>query len=379
MRKLALILLVVLLHACEQASPFDVRQELVSTLKSQSSFAVSERFEWQRFGALDNGPWNEFVDKEQVITFQNNRYLVDHSIDIETNNNRVIERTLLQGQSYKNIYSRNAAMLINRQWYNLELPLINQVGLGSLDPVAVITELLYNNNEWYTKSDTGVTGDIRTHRFVVATISDTVFRQLFEHTVMPHVDVPYRYTVTAEIEFDEDYRIASIDFDLTRLLREYRDYFTVQQGATIFSLSSRYQLTYHSYNNVLVPNLPSGINFQPSAVSFANLNASNEESDWLEATVTLDEAGALQVELRMLRPARLLLVEVHGIQDERTVYMRQQQFVAVTKDQLLSLPPIDTSELSRMVISIRLMDQRISRVISETIDVTSQFLSPNED
>jgi hypothetical protein len=336
MKKILVLVIVLLLGACEQASPFDIRQELVSTLKSQSSFVVSERFEWQRFGVLNEGPWNEFVEKDHAITFQNNRYLVDHSIDIETNNNRVMERTLFQAQSYKNIYSRDAAVRINRQWYNLDLPLINPVGLGSLDPVAVVTELLYSNIEWYTKSETGVTGDTRTHRFAVVTISDTVFRQLFEHTVMPHVDVPYRYTVTAELAFGDDYRITSIDFDLTRLLREYRDYFTVQQGATILSLSGRYQLQYHSYNNVVVPNLPSGVTLQPTTESFSDLESVVEQSDWLAVSIRSEDHG-LQITGTMLRPARLLLIEVQGLKDERTSFLTQQQFVSLKKQSNLNV------------------------------------------
>jgi hypothetical protein len=377
MKKILVLLLVLLLGACEQASPFDIRQELVSTLKSQSSFVVSERFEWQRFGVLNEGPWNEFVEKDHAITFQNNRYLVDHSIDIETNNNRVMERTLFQAQSYKNIYSRDAAVRINRQWYNLDLPLINPVGLGSLDPVAVVTELLYSNIEWYTKSETGVTGDTRTHRFAVVTISDTVFRQLFEHTVMPHVDVPYRYTVTAELAFGDDYRITSIDFDLTRLLREYRDYFTVQQGATILSLSGRYQLQYHSYNNVVVPNLPSGVTLQPTTESFSDLESVVEQSDWLAVSIRSEDHG-LQITGTMLRPARLLLIEVQGLKDERTSFLTQQQFVSLKSNQTLTLPAFDASEFSRLIISIRVIDQRTSRVISETFDVTALFLSQIE-
>jgi hypothetical protein len=377
MKKILVLVIVLLLGACEQASPFDIRQELVSTLKSQSSFVVSERFEWQRFGVLNEGPWNEFVEKDHAITFQNNRYLVDHSIDIETNNNRVMERTLFQAQSYKNIYSRDAAVRINRQWYNLDLPLINPVGLGSLDPVAVVTELLYSNIEWYTKSETGVTGDTRTHRFAVVTISDTVFRQLFEHTVMPHVDVPYRYTVTAELAFGDDYRITSIDFDLTRLLREYRDYFTVQQGATILSLSGRYQLQYHSYNNVVVPNLPSGVTLQPTTESFSDLESVVEQSDWLAVSIRSEDHG-LQITGTMLRPARLLLIEVQGLKDERTSFLTQQQFVSLKNNQTLTLPAFDASEFSRLIISIRVIDQRTSRVISETFDVTALFLSQIE-
>lgn len=374
MKKAIIVLLMVWLSACEQAPPFDIRQELVSTLKSQSSFVVSERFEWQRFGVLNEGPWNEFVDKEQAITFQNNRYLVEHSIDVETNNNRVIERTLFQAQSYKNIYSRDAAVRINRQWYNLDLPVINPIGLGSLDPVAVVTELLYSNIEWYTKSDTGVTGDTRTHRYAVVTISDTVFRALFEHTVLPHVEVPYRYTVTAELAFDDAYRITSIEFDLTRLLREYRDYFTVQQSATILSLFGRYHLTYHSYNNVVVPNLPSGVNLQPTSESISDLEAVIDQSEWL--TITMDhEDQWLSIEVTNQRPVRLLLVEVQGLTDERTSFLTQEQFVSLQGNQILRLPAFDASEFSRLILSLRLIDQQSSRVISETIDLTALLLN----
>lgn len=375
MKRLALLIMVLLLSACEQAPPFNIRQELVSTLKSQSSFVVAEQFDWQRFGVLEEGPWNEFVEKDHAITFQNNRYLVDHSIDIETNNNRVIERTLFQAQSYKNIYSRDAAVRVNRQWYNLELPLINQVGLGSLDPVTVVTDLLYNNIEWYTKSDTGVTGDIRTHRFVVVTISDTVFRQLFEHTVLPHIDVPYRYTVTAELAFDDDYRITNIEFDLSRLLREYRDYYTVQQGATIISLSGRYHLTYHSYNNVVVPNLPTGVPLQPSNESISDLENTMDQSAWFDVNVELRD-NQWHIDLTMLRPARLMLVEIQGLQDERTAGFNQQQFVALRQNQVIPLSPLDDIDIARLLISIRLLDQRSSQVVSETLDVTPLVLDP---
>lgn len=377
MKRLVLLIVVLLLSACEQASPFDIRQELVSTLKSQSSFVVSERFEWQRFGVLEEGPWNEFVEKEHAITFQNNRYLVDHSIDIETNNNRVIERTLFQAQSYKNIYSRDAAVRINRQWYNVNLPLINPMGLGSLDPVAVVTELLYNNIEWYTKSDAGVTGDIRTHRFIVVTVSDVVFRQLFDHTVMPHVDVPYRYTVTAELAFGDDYRITSIDFDLSRLLREYRDYYTVQQGATILSLSGRYQLQYHSYNNVVVPNLPSGVTLQPSSESISDMENVMDQSEWLGVSIGLED-NQLLINLTMVRPARLVLVEVQGFEEERTTLLRQHQFVSLSRNQVIALPALDEVDIARLIVSIRLIDQRSSRVISETIDVTALLRNQNQ-
>ncbi len=378
MKKVYVVLLLLFLAACETRSTLDIRQELLTTLKAQSSFVVSERFEWQRFATKEGGPWNEFVEKENDITFQNNRYLVDHMIDIETNNNRVIDRTLFQATSYKNIYSRDAAVRINRQWYNLDLPLINTMGLGTLDPITVVNDLLYSNNEIYYKSDTGVTGDIRSFRYAVVTISDDVFRRLFSHTVLPHVSVPYSYKVTAEIAFDDDYKITSIEFDFNRLIREYRDYYTVQQGATILSLTGSYRLTYGSYNNVVVPNLPTGRTLQPSNNSIADFEDTKEFSNWIDASFVSDDEGEV-INIIMLRPARLVLIEVQGLKDEQTTLLLQQQVAAVLNDDTIEFKIPSDIDVDALLVSIRLIDQTSSRAISETVDVTPRFLNFKEE
>lgn len=378
MKKVYVVLLLLFLAACETPSTLDIRQELLSTIKAQSSFVVSERFEWQRFATIDEGPWNEFVEKENNIIFQNNRYFVEHLIDVETNNNRVIDRTLFQATSYKNIYSRNAAVLINRQWYNLDLPLINTMGLGTLDPITVVNELLYSNNEIYYKSDTGVTGDIRSFRYAVVTISDDVFRRLFSHTVLPHVNIPYSYTVTAEIAFDDDYRILSIEFDFNRLIREYRDYYTVQQGATILSLTGSYKLIYNSYNNVVVPNLPSGNTLQPSDNSIADFEDLKDSSNWIETSFESVGENA-SISIRLLRPARLVLIEVQGLKNEQTTLLLQQQVVAASISDRIQFLTTSELDVDFLLVSIRLVDQTSSRVILETIDVTSRFLNFKQD
>jgi hypothetical protein len=378
MKKVYVVLLLLFLAACETRSTLDIRQELLSTIKAQSSFVVSERFEWQRFATIDEGPWNEFVEKENNIIFQNNRYFVEHLIDVETNNNRVIDRTLFQATSYKNIYSRNAAVLINRQWYNLDLPLINTMGLGTLDPITVVNELLYSNNEIYYKSDTGVTGDISSFRYAVVTISDDVFRRLFSHTVLPHVNIPYSYTVTAEIAFDDDYRILSIEFDFNRLIREYRDYYTVQQGATILSLTGSYKLIYNSYNNVVVPNLPSGNTLQPSDNSIADFEDLKDSSNWIETSFESVGENA-SISIRLLRPARLVLIEVQGLKNEQTTLLLQQQVVAASISDRIQFLTASELDVDFLLVSIRLVDQTSSRVILETIDVTSRFLNFKQD
>jgi len=378
MKKFFALLLLIFLAACDTRPTLDIRQELLTTLKAQSSFVVSERFEWQRFATKDEGPWNEFVEKENDITFQNNRYLVDHIIDVETNNNRVIDRTLFQAVSYKSIYSRDAAVRINRQWYNVDLPVINTMGLGTLDPITVINDLLYSNNEIYYKSDTGITGDIRSFRYAVVTISDEVFRRLFSHTVLPHVSVPYSYTVTAEIAFDDDYRILSIEFDFNRLIREYRDYYTVQQGATILSLTGSYRLTYHSYNNVVVPNLPSGTTLEPSNNSFADFEDLRDFSNWIDTSFASGGEGE-SINIIMLRPARVVLIEVQGLKNEQTTLLLQQQVAGVSIGDTIEFKTSTEFDVDSLFVSIRLIDQTSSRVILETIDVTPRFLNFKQD
>jgi len=377
MKKGILFVLLLLLSACETPT-LDIRQELRTRLNQQQSFTVDESFRWRRFATLNNAPWNEFVELETSIDFQNNRYFVEHIIDEETNVNRVVERTLFQAESYKNIYSRDAAIRVNRQWYNLELPLINSIGLGSLDPVFVVTELLYNNIELYYKSDTGVTGDISSFRIAVVTISDTLFERLFEHTVASYVDIPYSYTVTAEIRFNDEYEVTDIVFDLTRLIRQYRDYYSVQQGAVFNSLMGQYTLSYHSYNQVAVMELPVGISFQPSSQPITVIANALMESDFLQATVVSLPATAtrrsIQLEVTFQGQARIALVEIVGLSRGERTFFVQRQVVAIQPSERLMLERIENADgLTELYVSIRYLDQQRSVVVFETLNVTPRL------
>ena len=297
-------------------------------------------------------------------------------MDAESNTNRVIERTLFQAESYKNIYSRNAAIRINRQWYNVELPVVNAVGLGGLDPVLVISELLYNNTELYYKSDTGVTGDISSFRIAVATISDRVFQQLFEHTVASFVEVPYAYTVTAELRFNDAYEVTSIEFDLTRLIRQYRDYFSVQQGAVFNSLSGQYSLTYTSYQQVDVGNLPIGISLQPSSEQLANIDEAVLESQlvrpqWSRTIDPTTGEAFLLLELQFLQEGRIALVEVIARTRGQVRYHVQHQVITMSPTTPLVFERIaSANQWTDVYVSIRYVEQRNATVVFETFNVT---------
>jgi hypothetical protein len=377
MKKVLLLVALLLLSACETPS-LDIRQELRTTLNQQQSFTVEESFRWRRFATLSNAPWNEFVEIENSIDFQNNRYFVEHLIDEETNVNRVVERTLFQAASYKNIYSRDAAIRVNRQWYNVELPLVNSIGLGSLDPVFVVTELLYNNIELYYKSDAGVTGDISSFRIAVVTISDTLFERLFEHTVGSYIEIPYSYTVTAEIRFNDNYEVTEIVFDLNRLIRQYRDYYTVQQGAVFNSLIGQYSLLYHSYNQVVVLDLPVGISFQPSNQSIASIATAETDSQILQPTLitvpSTTPRRSVQLEVAFQGQARIALVELIGLSNgERTLFV-QRQMIGLQPNERLLLERIENANaLTELYVSIRYLDQQRSVVVFETLNLTPRL------
>jgi hypothetical protein len=376
MKKGLVLVAILLLSACDNP-PLDIRQELLTTLRAQRSFTVEESFEWNRFATLNDAPWNLLVELNTTIDFENNRYFVDHQIDEETNINRVVERTLFDAASYKNIYSRNAAIRVDRQWYNLELPLINAIGLGSIDPVYVVSELLLNNSELYYKSDAGVTGDISSFRIAVVTIPNDVFEDILEHTVAPYVDFPYTYTVTAELRFNDAYEITSIAFDLNHLLRQYEDYFSVQQGAMFNSLSGSYSLEYRNYNAVNVSELPIGITFQPSTIELADVALAVEQSTILQplfTTVVDQETGesSLQTTLVFEQAGRIALIEVIGISKGQIVFNTQQQIVRMRADRPLQLEQMNTSTpLDELYITIRYLEQQRSNVVFETLNATA--------
>lgn len=378
MKRVFLIGILLFLSACETPT-LDIRQELLTTLKSQRSFSVEESFEWKRFATLDNAPWNEFIEINNTIEFENNRYFVVHNLDEETNTNRVIDRTLFAAASYKNIYSRNAAIRIERQWYNIELPVINAIGLGSLDPVFVVSELLFNNIELYYKSDAGITGDISSFRIAVVTISDDLFERLFEHSVAAYVDVPYAYTVTAEIRFNDQYEVTGIVFDLNRLIRQYRDYFVVQQSAVFNSLTGRFSLTYDRYNEVNVSELPLGLSLQPSATVLAETSLGLLASSVAQATLTsLTDATSgerlVRVDLVFDQQGRVALVELLGVVDERQVLFEQRQIVPVGANSVVLFQPIpNANTLDELYVSIRYLTRQRASVIFETLDLTADL------
>ena len=376
MKKVLLLSIVLFLAACERPT-LDIRQELLTTLKAQRSFAVEETFVWNRFASLNNAPWNAFIEINNTIEFENNRYFVVHSLDEETNTNRVIDRTLFEAASYKNIYSRNAAIRIDQRWYNIDLPLINAIGLGSFDPVLVVSELLFNNIELYYKTDTGVTGDIASYRIAVVTISDTLFERLFEHSAAPYVDVPYAYNVTAEIRFNDAYEVTDIVFDLSRLIRQYRDYYIVQQGAVFNSLSGQFSLSYSAYDAVNVSQLPLGMSLQPSTTSLTIESEALTSSTLVQPTFTTlidPNSGEREVLVTVAfdQIGRLALVELLGVKDGNQVVFEQRQVVPVGPDNNVVFKSIaNANNLDALYVSVRYLERQSATVIFETLDLTT--------
>lgn len=250
MKRSYLLFLAFLLAGCETPT-IDLRSEIVSAMRTNDNFVVQEEFIWRQFARKDDQPLNLDVLSTSTINFQENRYIIDHFIDEQRNQEGIQERSLYQVTTYRNIFNQQAAFRHDREWVGLQLQQLNQIGLGTIDPIDLVNQLLYQANDLYYKSEEGVTGDFEDYRYVVVSVSKELFTSLFVHNIAPYVDVPYNYRVFVELEFDETFLITSISFDFSDLIRQYTDYYTVQQGVAFTLLEASYELTYHSYGEVL--------------------------------------------------------------------------------------------------------------------------------
>lgn len=250
MKRSIVLILLLILSACETPS-IDLRDEIVSAMSTNDSFVVDEAFRWQQFARKADEPYNIDVIATNQISFVDNRYLTEHFFDEQRNQEGVSERSLLQVSTYKNIYNQQAAIRFDRDWFGLQLAQINQIGVGTMDPLDVINQLLYQTSDLYYKSDEGITGSFEDYRYVVVTANKALFESLFVHTFGSYIDFPYDYRVFIELEFNERYLIESITFDFSNLINQYIDYFEVQQGVRFTSLEVSYSLNFSEYGEVL--------------------------------------------------------------------------------------------------------------------------------
>jgi hypothetical protein len=191
------------------------------------------------------------------------------------------------------------------------------------------------------------------------------------------VDVPYAYNVTAEIRFNDAYEVTDIVFDLSRLIRQYRDYYIVQQGAVFNSLSGQFSLSYSAYDSVNVSQLPLGMSLQPSTTSLTIANEALTSSTLVQPTFTTlidPNSGEREVLVTVAfdQIGRLALVELLGEKDGNQVVFEQRQVVPVGPDNNVVFKSIaNANNLDALYVSVRYLERQSATVIFETLDLTT--------
>lgn len=349
MKRSILLVLLLLLSACETPS-IDLRDEIVSAMSANDSFVVDEAFRWQQFARKADEPYNIDVIATNQISFVDNRYLTEHFFDEQLNQEGVSERSLLQVSTYKNIYNQQAAIRFDRDWFGLQLAQINQIRVGTIDPLDVINQLLYQTSDLYYKSDEGITGSFEDYRYVVVTANKALFESLFVHTFGSYIDFPYDYRVFIELEFNERYLIESITFDFSNLINQYKDYFEVQQGVRFTSLEVSYSLNFSEYGEVLHnPPIISSRLFNDGQVIINPENA-RSSSPFVDVRLVQDVDLAARVNTLVFRAIptnslRLLMIELVKDEPSGLRLVHEQAFVNVDQTTLNffneSLPMMD--------------------------------------
>lgn len=338
MKRSLLLVAVLLLTACETET-IDLRDEIVSAMTANDSFVVLEDFRWQQFARKGDDPYNLDVISTNRISFVQNRYLTDHFFDEQLNQEGTSERSLLQGSTYKNIFNQQAAIRFERDWYGIELQQINQIGLGTIDPEDVISQLLYQSSDLYYKSDEGITGSFEDYRYVVVTVNKDLFETLFVHTVAPYLDFPYDYRVFIELEFNDEYLIEAITFDFSNLLSQYKDYFEVQQGVRFTSLDVNYTITYSEYGEVLHnPPIITSRLYVDGQVVINPENAMSEGTN-VDLRIVRDSDLVARVNTLVFRaipstPMRLLLIELVKEEPGGLILVHEQVWLDVGSEGL---------------------------------------------
>ena len=371
MKRSLLLFAVLFLTACETA-PIDLRDEIVTAMAANDSFVVVEEFRWQQFARKANEPYNLDVISTNRISFVQNRYLTDHFFDEQRNQEGVSERTLFQGSTYKNIFNQQAAIRFERDWLGIQLQQINQIGLGTIDPEDLISQLLYQSTDLYYKSDEGITGSFEDYRYVVVTVNKDLFETLFVHTLAPYLDFPYDYRVFIELEFNEAYLIESITFDFTNLLSQYRDYYEVQQGVRFTSLDVSYSLTYSEYSEVLhSPPIIASRLFLDGQVVINPANAIPRSAN-VDLRIVRDSDLVARINTLVFRaipdtPMRLLLIELVKEEPQGLTLLHEQVWLDVSEEGIDYFEQELPSEDQTYYVFVRGITRSQGRYFSEII------------
>lgn len=344
MKKLLSVLFILFLVACEEQEI--VVEDLISNeLQITQNFTVEEYFEFSQYGKNGDLPDSLIIDTENEILYQRGQVYSYTNTVIERNYLEEESREIYEYESFINPYQNNAYLKSEDDWYELELTKLFMHELGSIDPVAIINSILFDNENVYYKSEQGITGNAEDYRYVVAELSSDTFEDLFESTIFNHVDVQYDYYVDATLRFNDEYQVVSIEFNLNNLLSQMKDYRTYELKSDISSLSASYELRFRDINSTVFPKIEGVIDWnftdnQNQLIGYENaVFESNELHNFNSLLTYVIEESKYQISttIRPTEEYQYLYYELYFFKEDQLLGTHQSEYYHVQEDEELLL------------------------------------------
>jgi|GEM_PF-4233281 len=246
MKKILFLILFLLVGCAEEE--IDIRKEIATKLTDVASFQVEEQFEFTQYGRNNDTPHNRIISINNLIEYDDN---LVHTI------NSMQEQTIFQGaetsinrsfESYRDWLSQIGYVRDEFDtWHKVELTHMYKMGLSTIDPIAIVNMILYENKSFnYVYSDT----EANQYEYVIAKISREMFEEMFSASIFSFISMDYDYDVEVALKFDENYFVERIDFDITEFRDRYLDYAVYETGSVITSSSSSLSLEFSNYDKI---------------------------------------------------------------------------------------------------------------------------------
>jgi len=243
------ILVIFLLIGCTEEK-FNVENKLAEAMGSTANFSVTEEFFFQQYGVNEEQPHNRTVEITNLIEYNNSVIYTENDIRLLTDFHGEKERGYYSFSSYKDLLNNKGYVKPENDWYAVELTQMYKLGMGSIDPAAIVNAILFQNEEINYRGENQVSVDPTLYRIAVADLSSDTFESLFASSIFNFIEVDLEYTVIATMKFDDNYQVEYIEFDINELVQQYSDYNELYFKSNITSIRGNYTLTYSGYNEV---------------------------------------------------------------------------------------------------------------------------------
>ena len=248
MKKILIIIILFLAGCTAERLPANaILADISDEMSSTANFSVTEEFQFTQFGVNNDQPHNKSIEIENYIVYNNNVIYTETDMTYKTLYQSVEERGNYEFKSYKDLLSNVAYVKPENDWYAVELPQMFKLGMGSIDPVAIVNAILYDNIEINFRGDEGISVDPSLYRVAIADLSSDVFEELFASTIYQFIDLDYDYTLAATMRFNAEFQVEYIEFDLSELIGQYSDYYVYELKSTMNSIYGSYKLNFSNY------------------------------------------------------------------------------------------------------------------------------------